>query len=96
MTFDDPLWFSVYLEGPQKRRGAPRKQRHVWRCPRCRHGFRRELKLRPIHWEIYATSGPVRSDLACDRCRLRHDALRPVLPRRERPVVGVRVKGVDA
>lgn len=95
MTFEDPLWFSVYEEGRPRRR-SPWPQRHVWRCPKCRHGFRRVLTLRPIHWEAYAVVGVVRPDLACERCRLRLEALRPKLPAPRQPIVGTRVAGVDA
>ena len=91
MDFENPLWFSVY----ETRRGrmAPVKERDVYWCAKCRHGWRRVFLLRPTRWEAYATAGTVRPEGMCPSCRKRLKALNL---NREPVEVGTRVVGVDA
>lgn len=89
----DPMRMSIYAVPDGRLRAAPLKARDTWRCPRCRHGFRRELKVCPAFWRVYATTGTVRPERACAQCRRRLEALGAV--NREN-LVGVRLPGVDA
>ena len=89
----DPMRMSIYAVPAGRRRAAALRARDVWRCPRCRHGFRRELKVCPAFWRVYATAGTVRPERACGPCRKRLAALGAM--NREK-LVGVRLPGVDA
>ena len=101
----DPLVWSIYEIRTQPngdRRMAPLRSTDVWTCPKCRHMFRRELRMGPRRWQGYAVTGRVRRDLACESCRARIDALTPaeererLAARRPAGEVGVRIPGVDA
>ena len=87
---------SIYR--PDERTGRPPavRERDVWRCRKCRHGFRRLFAQRPIRWEVYATCGVVRRDLACAPCLRRLDALAPRELEAGAAEIGGRVRGVDA
>lgn len=84
---DDPMTFSIYTVKVLRARDR-------WRCPDCKQGFRRVLKLNPPALHVYATSGAVRPDRACADCRARLRALgRGAATAAE---VGGRLPGVDA
>ena len=97
------LRWSIYEVRPGEQRARPMRNTDTWPCPKCRHVFRRELKMCPARYEGYATCGEVRRDLACAACAERIGLLSASEPRAENRIdrmrkheVGIRIAGIDA